>query len=261
MTKLSSLINTWRKCNLTTPPYLFPGDNIEQFQGMYSNFSSFDEYIAHPDFDKPDDTRLHLGLYPLPYIGDLSNASIYILMLNPGFSPNGYHVEHQYPDYRALLQRNLFQEAAGDKYPFFCLNPKLSWTGGYEYWAKKLSSIIQETKKRMKLSQQEVLSFLSKKLAVLELLPYFSRKFGGENLINKLPSAQLMKQYVTDELVPKARNGKALIVVTRGNKHWDIREDANIIVYNAWEALGAYLTIKSRGGEAIVQHLARINGE
>ena len=43
-----------------------------------------------PDFCKSDYKWLHLGLIPDPFMGDMLNASIYVLMLNPGLGPGDY---------------------------------------------------------------------------------------------------------------------------------------------------------------------------
>jgi hypothetical protein len=253
MSETISLIEVWRACDLTTPPFLFPGDQLAQFDGIHSVFRSFEEYIDHPDFGNPKDTRIHLGLFPIPYIGDLANASIFLLMLNPGFAPCDYYVEHHYPGYRSILKRNLLQETTGDDYPFFCLDPQLSWTGGYEYWARKLSSIIQATINQNGMTPQEAMQFLAKKLAVLELMPYHSLSFGAGYLLNELESVLTMKRYVKDVVIPKAITGKAVVIATRAVKHWNLPNHENIIQYQGSEARAAYLTTGSRGGKAILQ--------
>ena len=59
------------------------------------------------DFAAPGDNRLHLGLVPQPFIGDLRRASIFVLLLNPGLSPSDYYGEYQVPSFRRALLANL----------------------------------------------------------------------------------------------------------------------------------------------------------
>jgi hypothetical protein len=60
-------------------------------------------------------------------------------------------------------------------------------------------------------------------------------------------------------LLPKARDGKVIIVVTRSVKNWQLPQHKNIISYEGGETRSAHLTLKSRGGKAIANHLGLIN--
>jgi hypothetical protein len=47
------------------------------------------------DYCASHDRRLHLGLLPQPFFGDLRRASIYVLLLNPGLGPDDYYDEYE----------------------------------------------------------------------------------------------------------------------------------------------------------------------
>ena len=86
-------------------------------------------------------------------------------------------------------------------------------------------------------------------------MPYHSRKFGSESLIENLRSVEIMRSFVNDYLLPKAQNNKATIIVTRKAKIWGLTKSKNVIVYNKNEARSAHLTPNSKGGKAILRNL------
>jgi hypothetical protein len=251
------LIKGWRKCNLKVPPYLFPKDSLELLKGNSNTFQKFDEYIVSPEFGIPSDKSLHIGLFPQPYIGNLANATIFILMLNPGFSPSNYFIEQNSPEYKKAYIRNLRQENSNDDYPFIFLNPKFSWHPGFGYWQRKLQTIIEAHSKQSGTTYQESMRQISQKLVCLELFPYPSSGFGSNSLLNKLPSVVLMQKYVRDLVIPKVQEDEAIIIVTRSIKNWNLpRHKNNIILYTHTETRSASLSlIASRGGKAIAKHL------
>lgn len=258
MSKHHNLIESWRKCNLEFPPFLFPDDE-KHFSGFSDSkiYRSFDEYVASPEFGGLD-INLHLGLLPMPFAGNLENASIFILMLNPGLSAGDYFAEQRVAEFRNAHVRGLRQENADDEFPFIFLNPDFAWHPGFGYWQKKFHNIIDEIRKQQKVSYQKAMSILSKKLACLELMPYHSKSFGAGSLLNKLPSVKLMRNYVQDVVIPKAMSDKAIVIATRQIKMWQLPEHKNIVMYKGGETRSAHLTISSRGGQAIAKKLGLV---
>jgi hypothetical protein len=92
-------------------------------------FTSWSEAVAAPDFGWPGDTRLHLGLLPQPFIGNLQRASIYVLSLNPGLDPTDYFGEYEVQEYRNALLANLKQQFHKTVPPFIFLDPRYGWHG------------------------------------------------------------------------------------------------------------------------------------
>src|SRR5688500_11537382 len=111
-----NLIERWRECNLESPPYLFPDDRLENISRFSVTYNSFDEYANSIEFGASS-AKLHTGLLPLPYVGDLAEASIFILMLNPGLSPGDYSAEEN-SEFRQAHITNLKQQNINEKYPF-----------------------------------------------------------------------------------------------------------------------------------------------
>ena len=86
------LLEAWRNWEPSdSPPYVLDMDvealNSRRWQKKTVTFTP--EQAAEDDalLRSLEDRRLHLGLFPLPFIGDLKNASIYVLMANPGAQP------------------------------------------------------------------------------------------------------------------------------------------------------------------------------
>ena len=250
-----SLIERWRECHLESPPHLFPDDKLETIKRIAKVYTGFDEYIASPEFGAAFDKSLHVGLLPIPFIGNLANASIFILMLNPGLSPIDYYAERHNVAYRQAHIRNLQQQNANDEYPFTFLDPRFAWHSGFGYWQKKLHSITEELAKQRGIKYQQALSQLARRLACLELLPYHSKAFGADAFLNRLPSVQAMRKYVHETLLPQAQTGKALLIATRSVNNWQLPTHENIITYESTETRSAPLTLTSRGGKAIAKHL------
>lgn len=251
---ISDLIARWGACPLDAPPYILPGDEAV-LAPEHRVHHSFTDFIGSSAFGA-NDTRLHLGLLPIPFVGDLLQATIYILLLNPGLSPDDYYGESHSPEYRKALVCNLRQESGGTAYPFFFLDPRFSWHAGFAYWHRRVGGIASELARQRSVSHQAALSELARSICALELLPYHSASFGTPAaLLNQLASVRLVQQFVHEMLVPRTRTAQALVVVSRSAKQWRLSKSENIVVYQGGETRGAYLGMNTRGGNTIARHL------
>ena len=140
------LLSAWERWTPTEPPYVLDADRrllkSDPSARATIQFNSWEEALEDRGFCKPGDKRLHLGLLPMPFIGDIRHASIYVLSLNPGLGPHDYFGESQVSDYRNALLANLQQRFDGKGPPFLFLDPRHSWHGGFRYWHGKLAKII-----------------------------------------------------------------------------------------------------------------------
>ena len=225
--------------------------------GNFKIFHSFNEYVLSKEFGLSPETKLHTGLLPIPYVGNLEKASIFVLMLNPGLSAGDYFAEQQ-PEFRNAQIQNLLQENGSIEYPFVFLNPQFAWHPGFGYWHKKFGAVIDEFAIQSGTTYQEAMSVLAKNLACLELLPYHSKSFGSGSLLKVLPSVKVMQSFVHDVLIPKAKDGKVIIIATRGVKNWQLPKHKSIITYEGGETRSAHLSPSSRGGMAIANHLSLV---
>jgi hypothetical protein len=191
-------------------------------------------------------------------MGHLKTAKVYIALLNPGLTVCDYYVEETAPEYKEYLRRNIKQDLGSEKYPFFKLDPKWDWTSAGIWWHRALGEIICEVSKARSFSYRDATEFVAGRIAALELAPYHSVSGGfvpfGRNL---LQSSRLMLGFVRNEVIPRANRDDALLVITRGTKKWGIEESENVIVYPSKHARTASLSMKSRGGPAILKRLLR----
>ncbi|HEV3417891.1 MAG TPA: hypothetical protein VG056_13780 [Pirellulales bacterium] len=227
--------------------------------------SSWSAAIGDERFGARDDKRLHLGLCPHPFCGDLSRADIFILMLNPGLSATDYFGEYEVEGFRHAVLRNLRQQVHDENHPFMFLNPKFSWHKGFGWWNDKLAAVIQTLAVEKSLADKRHWSFsearqhLARRLASIELFPYHSASFDSGRWIkgkNALPSVELAMQFVKDLYERRVKNGKAIIIATRKVSAWQLPVKAKgVIRYTGGEARGAHLTPGSPGGIAILERL------
>jgi predicted transport protein len=255
------LLNTWRLWDAAEPPFVLQDDEpvLRQVKGKVTQ--TWDEAHTAHDFGLPGDRRLHLGLLPHPFCGDVANASIYVLMLNPGVGFQDYYGEYHVPDYRSAVVATLRQEFQPDVLPFMYLDPKFAWHGGFAWWHGKLAGVIKHLCNHWQTSFAEARARLARCLASIELVPYHSESFGNaRGIAKRLPSAQLAARFVREFVLPKVRDGKGIVIVTRKVRAWELPDGPGIIKYTAGQSRGAHLGLNSPGGAAIIKRFLRFEG-
>lgn len=104
MENTDDLINFWQKLESpdkqTSSTKIHPDDRDRIPCEQQVEIPSFANYCTDAHYFKNTAGKVHTGLYPIPYIGDLKNASVYFLLLNPGVSWHEYFDEED-KDYRA----------------------------------------------------------------------------------------------------------------------------------------------------------------
>jgi hypothetical protein len=254
------MLDAWRAWRPQSPPYLFEGDRGVLSSPSFSTnivlHPTWDHAIASPDFCATRDRRLHLGLIPQPFIGDIRNASIYVLLLNPGLGPHDYFGEHVVPEYRAALLANLRQDASTTCTPFLFLDPRHSWHGGFRWWHGKLVQLIERLRLAWGVSFAEARLRLARRLASIELVPYHSARFAlPAKVCGQLDSVKLARQFVQNEVLKRVQSGEAIVIVARKAREWNLPDVPGVVTFSGGQARGAHLTPESRGGREILKHL------
>lgn len=251
---MEEIIKYWRELDFKSKPYLHPKDEASiNPKNHYVDIKSYKDLIKHEDFGIIKN-GLHLNLIPQPYTGDITNATIYILLLNPGFSILDYIVESKKEIREDIIKSTRQEFDANEDYPMMWLNPKYLWTDGGQWIESKLKWLIEYVIIEKKCTYVEALKHVSKKVAILELVPYHSKTFGLKKKELGLESAKMMRKFVSDFLVKKAiDDDKACIIQTRSIKEWGLNLDEhnNIIIYHKGQRSAslsknpqAYLKIK-----------------
>lgn len=242
---MNELIDFWEQFNTEEKPLFHEKDknNIKKDYYKCNNFKDYIKHIKSQNFKS--ENKFHSGLIPIPYIGDIENAKIYILMNNPGFEILDYYAESCNKKLRDTLIDNLHQEKKllDSEFPFIFLNPEFLWHGGGRYWEIKLKNIIEETKILFKCSYAGALSHVAKTVAVLQFVPYHSKDF---LFPNGLESSKIMREFVKEELLKKAKEKKIYIICARGKNYWNLEDDGNnVFVYKGNQSHAAHISKKT----------------
>jgi hypothetical protein len=254
-----SFLAAWREYRPAGLPYILPGDEVllepKARDRWTSTFGSWEEYSTQKDFGSSDGGRLHLGLIPMPFVGDLLEARAYVLLLNPGLDPLDYYAESSSPDYRAALLANLAQSP--DRGMLF-LDPAFAFHSGYRYWHGRLTRVIQAVAKQLGQAYGEARRLVQRRFCAIELYPYHSTHWDlPDRIAARLHSATLVRRFVHEVALPRARAGDATVLVTRRAKAWGIDPAPGVVVYEGMARRGAYLGPKSDGGRALIEQFVR----
>lgn len=253
------LLDTWKPMINATPPYILDGDKAA-LEDPRRLWNSMDEegFLESESFltnDKKKKTEFFMNLTPQPFLGKILDASVYLLMLNPGFSSLDLYAEENSEAFRQAHLKQL-----NGTTPNVHLDPQFHWTGGFRYWTKKLHWQITELSKRYSLDKSSVLSLLANEIAVLDLIPYHSVSFGlTKKKIDQFESARLMNAFFRNYVIPRCKRGECVVIVTRSSRFWDPPKNIeNLLIYDGQQARGAYLTESTEGGKAIMAQLEKV---
>jgi hypothetical protein len=240
-----NLLQTWKNWCPSSPPFALDLD-LEVLkprkEHAIATRCSWRDAIQAPDFCGPGDTRLHLGLLPQPFFGDVRRASIYVLLLNPGLSPTDYYGEYEVPNYRAALFANLRQQRRSGIVPFLFLDPQFAWHRGFDWWHRKLGKVIQRLAFAWEVSFAEAPASIGSTFASIELLPYHSSKFNNTGgLLQKLQSVDLARSFVREFVFPRVERGEAKVIVTRKVEVWNLPKHPGVVTYSNVEGRAAHL--------------------
>lgn len=249
---LDRYISFWRSLDLSGPTFIHNADREFLDQPKFKRLTKGNECRIE-GFD------LHLTLLPAPYTGDLRQADIFLVYLNPGVGAADYHDEQNLA-FRERLVKNIRQEFEGADYPFLSLDPAFKETGGYKYWAtrgKALREIIEVVaSKKTSGNIEKAQHLLANRIASIECIPYKSKKCAPGFL--GLRSAQMSREFICDFLVQRAALGEVTIIVTRSVKRLGFDPEAppkGVIVYPTRHARSASISPRTRGGKAILERL------
>lgn len=221
---------------------------------------NFRQFVRNERFGNFADRAFHLSLLPVPYAGDIKNADIFILLLNPGFSFVDYYAEYESPDFRKRVLKNLKQQNQSQKFPFLYLDPQFCWHSGFSWWEGKFRDVGRTlARQRYNGSYLSALEELSKRVAAIELVPYHSISFAAHKLVKQhLPSSVAARSFVKTHLIPRATAGEITIVVTRRVADWGFsaaNKHRGVICYRGGLTRGASLGPSTPGGRAILKRL------
>lgn len=230
---VQKLIDFWKDfgANSTRDQYiheqdksvLLPLRNREDEPSMETFFANMVPAKANHGF--------HCSLMPVPYLGNLKKTDIFILLLNPVVGYSDYGTD-ACAEFREALLQNMHQNFEGGNARCLALDTRFWWSSWFSWYEKMLRKTISEYARVAEKTYLDALGDLSRRLAIIELVPYYSsnRKRGEVNmkLVQELKSAQAAKE-AAQELVQRAADGEVLVVVRWGRKQWEIERGENVV--------------------------------
>jgi hypothetical protein len=202
------------------------------------------------DLRSPLRRQLHLGLFPQPFVGDVLNASVYVLFGNPGLSINDYVDELENEAYVHYCEDNLRGKVDG----FGPLMPAAQGTGAAGYWEPVFARLIREVAAELGLAHADGRAWVVSQIATIEAGAYHSMNFPVAGFA-ALPSTRAAVTFVRQRLVARAQSGDCVVFVWRQAKLWGLEQGNNILVRDPAMAQGRYLQDRER--RAMVQFLAK----
>ncbi len=174
-----TLLETWRKWADVNaeghPPYVLDADKeSEAFRklearGRIGAYGNKREAYHDPNL-KPN--RLNVGLLPYPFIGDLENATIFVLMANPNAKPSDAYDGDGWDKNRHI--GNLEQDFSGIELPFESLSRQPKPDG---YWYSRLKRTIERIMKKKNLSHEDAIELVAKKPGRHPTVPILEHRF------------------------------------------------------------------------------------
>ena len=173
---------------------------------------------AHPldvealsSYSAPEERKLHTDKHTaIPYIGNLFEAKLFIVMLNPG-----YNFDEQSKDeaHEREAMVNCLRQKTTDNFWPLTIGPRSDGKspGSRTYWRSIFRSYVIANGGDESLYQQ-----IAKRICVVQLVPYHSQKSPGSQT-HSLPSARRMADWVITE----AKQGKRPVLIFRGWGHLD----------------------------------------
>ncbi len=144
---------------------------------------------------------LRFDVLPDPYFGDIKQAEIVVLPLNPGFEDADLLINMQRNEYVTQNRLSLVHKSNP---PFYVLSPELMYSGGYRWWMRIFKPLLQ---------QGISTDVLAHKIMCIQYLGYHSTTY--LHLNTTLPS-----QLYSFDLVRQAIQLKKAIVIMRSEKLW-----------------------------------------
>lgn len=188
--------------------------------------ATLEAFLSSP---REDSHLFHLALSPVPYVGDIESADIILLMLNPSLGPADYGTNCD-PSFQNVLNKTRRQENLDRAYPCFALDPKYWNTSWFAYYEKLFRKTLWHHAIDKDITYGEALRHLSSRLAILELVPYYSAD--ATQIRPALTKYLTSSQYAisaANEYAKKAEEGNATVIVRWGKDKWKLQDFTRVI--------------------------------
>lgn len=208
------------------------------------------EHAESFDSDTHLHRKLHVNLFPQPFIGNILDSHVYILFGNPGFAPSDYEDELNNTGHQSACTANL----QGKGHGFFPLKAASENTGVSNYWRPRLRNLARELSSSLGVSKKDAADIITNRVSLIEAGAYHSKSHPG-HWADDLPSSKVARQFVHKVLAPKAQTGEIVLLVWRRAAFWSLTQtNRNVMIRDPSNARHSYLL--SQEQKFIVDHLA-----
>ena len=198
----------------------------------------------YPPVDKVDDDanektkkaakekyKLRLNVYPQHFVGDIDNAKIIILSLNPGYSTEYYDAYKNITNKNGTNYEQIIKENLEMKRPSFHAF-ELANESDLGYWGNKMKCWVEGYDKKDNEELIESLKKITEDIALAEFFPYHSisyndmyDKLGKSTSSNSnrkikdyLPTQKFLFEKIKKRIDDK--NDEVIIILTRSFAKW-----------------------------------------
>lgn len=198
----------------------------------------------YPPVDKVDDDakgktkkaakekyKLRLNVYPQHFVGDIDNAKIIILSLNPGYSTEYYDAYKNITNKNGTNYEQIIKENLEMKQPFFHAF-ELANESDLGYWGNKMKCWVEGYDKKDNEELIESLKKITEDIALAEFFPYHSISYNGmydklgkgtspnsnRKIKDYLPTQKFLFEKIKKRIDDK--NDEVIIILTRSFAKW-----------------------------------------
>ena len=198
----------------------------------------------YPPVDKVDDDakgktkkaakekyKLRLNVYPQHFVGDIDNAEIIILSLNPGYSTEYYDAYKNITNKNGTNYEQIIKENLEMKQPFFHAF-ELANESDLGYWGNKMKCWVEGYDKKDNEELIESLKKITEDIALAEFFPYHSISYNGmydklgkgtspnsnRKIKDYLPTQKFLFEKIKKRIDDK--NDEVIIILTRSFAKW-----------------------------------------
>ena len=198
----------------------------------------------YPPVDKVDDDakgktkkaakekyKLRLNVYPQHFVGDIDNAKIIILSLNPGYSTEYYDAYKNITNKNGTNYEQIIKENLEMKQPFFHAF-ELANESDLGYWGNKMKCWVEAYDKKDNEELIESLKKITEDIALAEFFPYHSISYNGmydklgkgtspnsnRKIKDYLPTQKFLFEKIKKRIDDK--NDEVIIILTRSFAKW-----------------------------------------
>lgn len=173
--------------------------------------------------------KFYTQLCPMPFVGDIQDAEVYILQANPGLmlpplANDPVPIEKRSEEFQDRIENCLHQDFENMSYPFYFLDPEVSHIIGSVWWKDKLGPLLTRLAEREgNIAKNGVLEedvdpekyyrHLANNICAVEIHGYRSKHFRKPK--PPIPSSKFNRQ-----IVQHAMDNEKLILLTRSKNWW-----------------------------------------